>query len=242
MALDVLKSMTFLTIGKCFLHLSFTKVKLLFKEDLQSQHMTNISVAEILKIHGGWMQSSKLADLVAEKLNITVRQAYTLIKKAWGRNEILKEQLPNRAILYGLAEFGPMPIESSNGEKPQVKTLSYQDAFLYRCLERLDKIRLENIKNSEVAFWDLRSLVKMLPPLYETLRGDFEKTEKSLRELSRLLREGKGERVQTSVATIDGKIYGGWDVGHLTLYASVEVEDLISKASALFSKRFESNK
>ena len=68
--------------------------------------MPNISVAEILKIHGKWVESSKLVELIAAKQKISNRYAYSLIKKAGESRQILKVVLPNRNVLYGLAEFG----------------------------------------------------------------------------------------------------------------------------------------
>jgi len=71
--------------------------------------MSNISVAEILKMHGKWIETSKFTKFVADKLKVTERHAYNLIKKAWGKNEIIKVRLKNsRNVLNGLAEFGPL--------------------------------------------------------------------------------------------------------------------------------------
>lgn len=68
--------------------------------------MSNISVAEILKLHGKWIEGKPFASLVAEKRKVTARHAYNLIKEAWKNAEVLKIPLPNRKVLYGLAEFG----------------------------------------------------------------------------------------------------------------------------------------
>ncbi len=68
--------------------------------------MSNVSVAEMLKILGKWTKSKPFAEFVAEKKRISERQAYNLIKKAWENHEIIKETLRNRVVLYGLAEFG----------------------------------------------------------------------------------------------------------------------------------------
>ena len=69
--------------------------------------MSNISVAEMLKIHAKWIESTPFASLVAERKKVTDRHAYNLIKKAHEDREILKIPLPNRKVLYGLPEFGP---------------------------------------------------------------------------------------------------------------------------------------
>ena len=69
--------------------------------------MSNVSVADILKIHGKWIESSQLIDLVVKKLKISQRQAYRYIKKD---KQILKLVLSDRTVLYGLGEFG-LPTE-----------------------------------------------------------------------------------------------------------------------------------
>lgn len=69
--------------------------------------MSNIAVAEILKIHGKWIEGKPFAEFVAQKKRIGERHAYNLIKEASDKHEILRLPLPNRTVLYGLAEFGP---------------------------------------------------------------------------------------------------------------------------------------
>ena len=69
--------------------------------------MLNISVAEILKLHGTWIDSTPFAKLVSKRQRISIRHAYNKIKKAFTNNEILRVLLPNRRVLYGLPEFGP---------------------------------------------------------------------------------------------------------------------------------------
>jgi len=69
--------------------------------------MSNVSVADILKIHGNWIGSGQFTELVAKRLKIGERQAYRLIKKD---KQVLRIVLPDRTSLYGLAEFG-LPTE-----------------------------------------------------------------------------------------------------------------------------------
>ena len=70
--------------------------------------MSNISVAEILKIHGQWIGSKEFIPLVSQKLKITDRHTYNLIKKASDTDKsIIKITLDNRKVIYGLPEFGP---------------------------------------------------------------------------------------------------------------------------------------
>ena len=81
--------------------------------------MSNISVAEILKIHGKWIRSEDFVNLVSEKLNISPRHAYNKIKKALKNGEILRQTLPDRTVIYGLPEFGEIPKDyrEKHGEK-----------------------------------------------------------------------------------------------------------------------------
>lgn len=187
--------------------------------------MSNISVAEILKLHGKWIETSKFAALVADKLKISERHAYNLIKKAWKSKQILKVQLPDRtAVLCGLVEFGPMPINSSTVEKPQVRTLSFKDAFLYRFWENLDNIRhLNASKDSIEAFYELRSLIKTWLEMYEKLKKDFYKAEIGL-NLETYLRQHSSSLHDDSDFKVSFR---------------VDVENLIAKTSALLHEEFE---
>jgi hypothetical protein len=81
--------------------------------------MSNVSVADILKMHGTWIESSKFIELVYEKLKISDRQTYRLIKKD---KRILKLVLQDRTVLYGLAEFGLPKFE----EKPSTENRIFQ--------------------------------------------------------------------------------------------------------------------
>lgn len=71
--------------------------------------MNTITITDILKIHGKWIDSDALISLVAEKKGISGRQAYRDIKKAVGNRDILKEELPGGRVRYGLVEFGREP-------------------------------------------------------------------------------------------------------------------------------------
>lgn len=70
--------------------------------------MVNISVAEILKIHGKWIQATEYVRLIHQKLGISDKHAYNLIKKALKNNEIKRYLYPDRTVCYGLLEFGPL--------------------------------------------------------------------------------------------------------------------------------------
>jgi hypothetical protein len=78
--------------------------------------MSNVSVADILKILGEWTESSKLTKEAGERLKVSDRHVFRLIKKD---KQILKLVLPDRTVLYGLAEFG-LPKTGLSTEKPSV--------------------------------------------------------------------------------------------------------------------------
>ena len=80
---------------------------ILYSDKLKFYHVSNISVAEILKLHGKWLEATPFVELVSNRQRISARYAYIKIKKAFNNNEILKVPLPNRRVLYGLPEFGP---------------------------------------------------------------------------------------------------------------------------------------
>jgi len=81
--------------------------------------MKIISVGEILKIHGKWIESNQLNKQVAEKLDVSKRHAFSLIKKAYEGKEILRVEV-GKYVLYGLAEFGSIIPEAS---KPSMLNL-----------------------------------------------------------------------------------------------------------------------
>ena len=82
--------------------------------------MSNMSVADILKLHGKWIAAENFAKLVASRLERHERTAYRKIKKAVRKKEILRITVSDRTVLYGLAEFGP-PIDKKKNAKPLSK-------------------------------------------------------------------------------------------------------------------------
>jgi hypothetical protein len=70
--------------------------------------VSNISVAEILRIYRKWAQASEFEEFISQKLKISIRHAHNLVKKATSNGEIMRVELPNRNVIYGLAEFGPI--------------------------------------------------------------------------------------------------------------------------------------
>jgi hypothetical protein len=79
--------------------------------------MSTISIAETLKLFGKWAKATEFENFVSTKRKITLRHAHNLVKKAVANREILRVQLPNGTVLYGLPEFGPTePISVVEGK------------------------------------------------------------------------------------------------------------------------------
>lgn len=72
--------------------------------------MPNMSVADISKIHGKWIESGRFSSLVSQKLGVSEREAYRKIKKSVEKKEILKIPLYNGTVVYGLPEFSPLSL------------------------------------------------------------------------------------------------------------------------------------
>jgi len=73
-----------------------------------------MSVVDILRKYGKWIESSKFVALAQKEMeksgkSKSERQIYRDIKKAVKNKEMLKIALQDRTVLYGLAEFGPPP-------------------------------------------------------------------------------------------------------------------------------------
>lgn len=88
--------------------------------------MSNVSVADILKMSGKWTRSKAFIILVSEKLGIGQRQAYRKIKDALREGEILRVGLPDRAVIFGLPEFGQVSNDQIK-EQNFIKQLSKKD-------------------------------------------------------------------------------------------------------------------
>jgi hypothetical protein len=154
--------------------------------------MSNISVAEILKMHGkDWIKSEDFVNLVSGKLKISERQAYNKIKEAWKKREILKSTLPDRTVIYGLPEFGH---PSRYTKMDNVKTLDFKDAFFYQCFKKLEEISdmavhgVIGIPEPEKALGKLRFLIARLP---KPLKDKIKPKEKEL--LERLAQTSESE-------------------------------------------------
>jgi len=152
--------------------------------------MSNITVAEILKIHGKWIKSGEFADLVSQKLTISERMAYLKIKEATENGEILKVTLPNRTVIYGLTEFGEPKIEEKQAEtvKPFEQTL--KEWFLKKMEE---VIELNSDVFSDFAFRKALNLYAVLP---EQARS------KIKNDVSKILEDVNQQKISTFNATL----------------------------------------
>ena len=137
--------------------------------------MINISVAELLKIQGEWIEGKPFAEFIAEKKKISERHAYILIKKAWKNNEILRLPLPNRTVLYGLSEFGPPNFERSTEKKP-----SKEEDFRFYIEHGL--ITKEEIDVNAAAKTLLPIVPKEYVPYVKLIIINFQEKLKSLKE------------------------------------------------------------
>src|SRR5208283_3120138 len=76
--------------------------------------MDKTSPREVLLRHGRWVSATEFAKLVAEKKNVSERQAKTLISKAHLGHAIERHAFSDRTVIYGLAEFGPPTGEATH--------------------------------------------------------------------------------------------------------------------------------
>jgi hypothetical protein len=139
--------------------------------------MLNVSASDILRMHGKWIESNKLIKLVAEKLRVGERQAYRKIKQD---KQILRIVLPDRKVLYGLAEFG----------LPEFEKPSKPNFFIEQCWVELQGI---SQLNETLSLTDLNSLrawpqlcgfIARLPePLKQQLKLDAERAETAINQI-----------------------------------------------------------
>ena len=120
--------------------------------------MSNMSVADILRIYGKWVGGKTFTGFVSEKLHKSERTAYRLITEAASSKEIMRVILPNRAVIYGLAEFGP-PSREILGEKDLVRSEFYSKLIQEFWRERAEALEMRKegvVLGSTVVFdaWD----------------------------------------------------------------------------------------
>jgi hypothetical protein len=87
--------------------------------------MDKTSPREVLLSYGKWIGSTDFAKLIADKRNISERQAKTDISKACGEKQIIRHVFSDRTVIYGLTEFGPPTSEAINHSicKPEVESV-----------------------------------------------------------------------------------------------------------------------
>lgn len=135
-------------------------------------------VVEILKKHGEWIETSPLVKLVAKERNVSQRQAYRDIKKAWEDRKVRKIKLPDGYILNGLPNW---PFSGTSVER-QKESLRPHEAFVYRCFKNLEEISNEKNDGDPLrAYAYIHDLIKMLPQSYkQKLKPKLAKSDKRL--------------------------------------------------------------
>jgi len=181
-----------------------------------------MSVADILKKHGRWLETKQLATMVAKELDVSNRQAYRKINQAWKQKQIRKLTLPDRSILNGLPGWA---FSTTPSRQPR-ETSSRQEAYLYRCLKKIEEISDANLRDSVHAFLELRSFIMTLPPsLKEKVKEDYVSAEKRF-----LGRKGISLPITWRSMLIHNDPSGS-EVG------APEVEHLIDKVSAALHEK-----
>lgn len=121
-----------------------------------------MSVADILKIHGKWADSEQAVTLISEKMAVSERHAYRLLKSAF-KNGDIKRVERDGAIFYGLTEFGPPNFDKLSKEYYARKT-SFSNAFLLECFKKLDKITANvHGQSPDYVFRELIFFIATLP-------------------------------------------------------------------------------
>ena len=178
-------------------------------------------VANILREAGKPTETSKLVKMLAEKLNITTTHAYRLVKKAWENKEIRKVTLPDRSVLCGLPEW-PFPTYGSNKLK---QTASFQDAFLYKCFNELDKIAKDIINNeSGSAYLELKAFQAKQPKtIQDKFQPHFQEYQRKVNNINKVY---------------SGPYLGeGWRIGNSA--KRIELLELLSKISEILHEQAE---
>lgn len=124
--------------------------------------MPNMSVADILKIHGKCVESKEFVKSVSQKMGIGNREAYRKIKEALKNGEIKKYHLPDRGVIYGLAEFGPLN-SGKRSKTAKATPIGFSDAFLYDSFKKIDKINSKAEFAPDGALRELLFLIATLP-------------------------------------------------------------------------------
>src|SRR4030067_2351801 len=125
--------------------------------------MEKISPDEILRKHGKWVESSKFAEIIAEKREVSVRQARNIMKNE--STKIIKHVFSDRTVIYGLPEFGPPKLEASK-EKNLAKSDFYRSLGqqFWKEREKVMQLRLSCSVQRIFDAWDMtRRFAEILP-------------------------------------------------------------------------------
>jgi len=142
--------------------------------------MPNISVAEILKMHGNWTKSETLVSLVEQKMGISDRMAYIKIKEALQKKkQILRLQLQDGTVLYGLPEFGEPKQLGSDVAK--LKKLGFF-GWLNARAERKRTLQEKAIKQQWADSWSYMELLGKTNPQAHICKEMVEIEKKRYRE------------------------------------------------------------
>jgi len=135
-------------------------------------------VVEILRKLGKWGESADLVASIKQERKVSNRQAYRDLKAAWKNEKVRKIRLPEGIVLYGLPNW---PFPKSSAEKPRKETLTFQDAFLYRCFKQLEEVGKLSISKPTTAFLRLGNLIAMLrPPEREKVEPSYKAVHKGI--------------------------------------------------------------
>jgi len=97
------------------------------------KHMDNVTIVEMLRMIGHWIEPTKFEDAIHEKLGINERHTRRRTKVAIKNGEVLKRKIPGtRIFLLGLNEFGisddcyrtmyfDCGLDEAFGDKPRIK-------------------------------------------------------------------------------------------------------------------------
>jgi hypothetical protein len=124
--------------------------------------MPNMSVADIIKIHGKCVESKEFIKSVSQKMGIGEREAYRKIKDAVNNGDLKKYQLPDRGVLYGLPEYWP-DLSKKKSKASKAIPLGFDNAFYYETFKKIDKVNNKVEFAPDEALRELLFLIATLP-------------------------------------------------------------------------------
>jgi hypothetical protein len=180
------------------------------------KNMGKITVREILLKKGSWTKSSDLVHLVSKERNVTLRQAYNLIKESYKQKEILKHIFRDGTVIYGLSEFGP-PISIESKKRKLIKEpplwikqfFEHKDIIM-RIIGEQDQNELAKVPQATLNFLkaDLPSEIKKefpeLEKLENTIKWVYKQKDVDLYQTRRL----RNQLLKNLARNIVPEIYG----------------------------------